>query len=86
MNLSELSVGDQVLISKPAFDSCRAAIVGRWASVTAIRALSFDADGLCFRKDGSEWCGCHRVQMFLPRDRSKSIDAILGAGASDAVH
>lgn len=76
MNFSELKVGDRVLISTSASNGRYAPIVGRFATVTAIRALSFDAGGLCFRKDGTEWTGSYRVHLIFPKDRERSVDSL----------
>jgi hypothetical protein len=35
----------------------------RLTTVSAVRAKSFDAGGLCFRNDGKEWRGYQRVRL-----------------------
>lgn len=72
MDLSTLKVGDQILISSSASNERFTPIVGRFATVTAVRSLSFDAGGLCFRKDGTEWSGCYRVLRIFPKGREES--------------
>jgi hypothetical protein len=38
----------------------------RLSTVSAVRAKSFDAGGLCFRNDGKEWRGHQRVRLISP--------------------
>ena len=67
MDKAELDpkVGDLVIISRPASTRPYAARIEKLATVTATRPRSFDAGGLCFRKDGKEWKGHNRVRPML---------------------
>ena len=59
MNDLRVQVGDRVVIAKPASSDHMAPWVERVSFVTAVRAKSFDAGGLCFRLNGQGWNGRH---------------------------
>ena len=65
MDSQELNVkvGDRVIISRPRSTGSFASSIDRFSMVTAVRAKSFDAGGLCFRNDGREWGGRNRVRL-----------------------
>ena len=69
-NELKVRVGDRVIISRPASSQPYAALIERASTVTAVRPKSFDAGGLCFRKDGREWNGHNQVRM-VPSDQAK---------------
>lgn len=58
-----VNVGDRVVISRPRSVGSFAASVDWFSTVSAVRAKSFDAGGLCFRNDGREWGGRNRVRL-----------------------
>jgi hypothetical protein len=64
----EVKVGDRVIISRPRTAGSFAASLDRFSTVTAVRAKSFDAGGLCFRYDGREWGGHNRIRLLEPEE------------------
>ena len=62
-NELKVKVGDGVVISRPTSTQPFAPLIERLANVTAMRAKSFDAGGLCFRYDGREWNGHNRIRL-----------------------
>jgi hypothetical protein len=65
----KVKVGDGVVISPPSSPrsspapASPAPAMERLSTVSAVRAKSFDAGGLCFRNDGKEWRGYQRVRL-----------------------
>lgn len=86
MDLQELNVkvGDRVVISRPRSAGSFAASVDRISTVSAVRARSFDAGGLCFRNDGREWGGHNRVRLVAPEEVESNAGAL--ASADDAAN
>lgn len=82
MKFSEIQVGDRILISKPSSNSPYAPIIRCVARVTAVRPKSFDAGGLCFRKDGVQWSGYSRAHPISGTEREGSVKSLDGDGAT----
>lgn len=78
----KIRVGDRVIISRPNLSDRFAPRIERVATVTGVRAKSFDAGGLCFRYDGREWSGHNRLRL-IPREEDKN-EALLVAAAREA--
>lgn len=76
---SSVKVGDRVVISRPRSMSSFAESVERLSTVTAVRAKSFEAGGLCFRYDGREWSGHNRVRFVAPQEDKEHLEALLNA-------
>jgi hypothetical protein len=72
-----VNVGDRVVISRPRSVGSFAASVDWFSTVSAVRAKSFDAGGLCFRNDGREWGGRNRVRLAAREELEAKEDAIL---------
>lgn len=74
MDAQELNVkvGDRVVITRPRSAGSFAASVDRISTVSAVRARSFDAGGLCFRNDGREWGGRNRVRLVEPEEAARN--------------
>ena len=72
----DVAVGQRVRISRPGADGRFTGRVERFARVTAIRAKSFDAGGLCFRRDGREWNGHNRVFLVPIEEASEDTSLI----------
>ena len=70
-----VNVGDRVVISRPRSVGSFAASVERLSAVSAVRAKSFDAGGLCFRNDGREWGGRNRVRLAAQEE----LEALAGS-------
>jgi hypothetical protein len=70
-----VKVGDRVIISRPRSVGSFAASIDRNSTVSAVRAKSFDAGGLCFRNDGREWGGHNRVRLMAPEESGNGADA-----------
>jgi len=85
MDMDELRVrvGDRVVISRPQSDSRFAAHIERYATVTAVRARSFDAGGLCFHNDGREWGGHTRIRLMTQMEAER--DSLSRPTAADAI-
>jgi hypothetical protein len=83
MDSQELNVkvGGRVVISRPRSAGSFASTIDRFSTVSAVRAKSFDAGGLCFRNDGREWGGHNRVRLMAP-DEVES-DSVSPAAAND---
>ncbi len=65
-----VKVGDGVIIS-PSSSPRRSARRERYSTVSMVRPNSFDAGGLCFRNDGREWHGRHRVRLISQAQEEK---------------
>lgn len=76
-----LSVGSRVIISRPSSKQPYASIIERLSTVTAVRSKSFDAGGLCFRKDGREWNGHNRARLLLSDEAKEHL--ILQVGVEE---
>ena len=75
-----VNVGDRVVISRPRSVGSFASSVDRLSTVSAVRTKSFDAGGLCFRKDGREWGGRNRIRLAAQEE----LDNLAGSSiASD---
>ena len=85
MHINEIKfkVGDRVIISRPGSDGPFAERVERIATVTAVRAKSFDAGGLCFRHDGREWSGHNRIKLIKRLEEADEERARVQARETD---
>ncbi|MGA9670192.1 MAG: hypothetical protein WBQ94_13350 [Terracidiphilus sp.] len=71
-----VKVGDAIVIS-PSSSSKRYPAMERLSTVSAVRPKSFDAGGLCFRNDGREWRGRHRVYLVAQAPEESEEDNLL---------
>ncbi len=74
LDLRRIQVGDRVVISRPRSLHNLRETIDRLVVVTAVRATSFDAAGLCFRLNGKEWSGRHRVRLIVVEDTQPPVD------------
>jgi len=78
MEFSDIKVGDRVVIERPTSNNRSAAIVVYAATVTAVRAASFDAGELRFHKDGRQYWGRSRAAFIFPAHRDADVNASVG--------